>query len=907
MPPLRPAARCCQAVKGPRDAPLEAVWVTDDVLHRAFQRYLDLPRSNKRSVSSVPGPLYHRKRFGRRQMTELNSFQTLGSLPVWALPNAPDMTNWTWQPPKAELWAQPPMPPVQPSKKTRTWHEEAVEEAARAASKHTEPDMVSREATIRAALRIDFEPQPVLPFIKELARIHEHNYKSADEYSAAFMDVISRVATVTSQGMVTSAGAGEVYFAALYHLQRARRSFPELQVSYLPVMQSAARAIQAAKALDQSFFISAPKFWEKWLELLKTSEINVEATEILAFVMNQLRPRHIRRSSQLLLSVFERYLALWDSCDVHGEPIDWDQTRISEAIHRASIWSGRVDKLVMTVQLDLAGGNTKRAASRLPVIERCVARVQRLTQKVAHLQSNDLQLIELLGTALRDTHPVMHRYLLMRLTSLTGDSSKWSRARYNWMHILARLPNIRTGNFKRLLCIFAHNGAGALTFMELCDLLLVHWTTQQKLNDPHETRRMWHAIRGNDEKSAIAALALAVNKTNKTSQTTAVFWNLWDVLRVRGGQKRLLRQVSLLSHSHKLSSGFLQRLAWTSHDLPVALLLSWILIRQSPTIRDSWWPAFWDKFAGMQLKNWKYPSIDPILIARKMIIVKDEPKTSSREAPDQQVPSRDVERFYDERLNIVELESPQQQLISYTLLANDHQQSIHNRQIQRIKWSLQILCRAQSITDRQALHYVSAFTTLLANKQGHLSARDLATLTSVIMRTLDQGQPGSEQRLKWYLGVIHRHLGTQSCIRLGVILQRRREANWVVWQRHLRQHLTFRGHEAKEAQMVQPTPLAAATKRIPEDDPHLLKLRWLWSKYVKSSSRRRDKWGRRPRRFAAKAGAEAELDEELQSEQFEEFFDKQQQEELQEGLLPRQGAEKESQQRQLAACGGVAQ
>ncbi|KAG8165277.1 hypothetical protein KVR01_005552 [Diaporthe batatas] len=42
-------------------------------------------------------------------MTELNSFQSAGSIPVWALPNAPDMTKWQWQPPKPpSFWPKIP-------------------------------------------------------------------------------------------------------------------------------------------------------------------------------------------------------------------------------------------------------------------------------------------------------------------------------------------------------------------------------------------------------------------------------------------------------------------------------------------------------------------------------------------------------------------------------------------------------------------------------------------------------------------------------------------------------------------------------------------------------------------------------------------------------------------------------
>ncbi|KAF3764956.1 hypothetical protein M406DRAFT_351989 [Cryphonectria parasitica EP155] len=721
MPP-RPTIQCCRALQGRNDVSVDAVWVTDDVLSRAFRRYLDVSVTKRRAVSSAPGPMYHRKRFGRRQMTELNAMQSIGSLPVWALSNAPDMTNWRWQPPKPDLWSSPPpKATIRRTLEPPTPLETTVIRPA------------GREVERPPPLRVDFNPQFVMSFMKELKELHINSFSTADEYRAEFIGLVCRATKIVSRGGFTSSGVGEIYFAAFEHLETARRVHPELQTLFPYLMSSAARGIMGAKSLDGNFFVPTARFWEKWLEQLRDCEVNIANTKLLMFVMDNLRPRQVRRSSNLLLSVLYRYFDLWSTSDLHGEPEVWHHGEISRLSSSASLWSGRIDKLFKAMESDLADGQVQRARSHMRLAEKLLARVQRIALKQAHL--------------------------IMR---------------YNWLQILARLPNVQTDEFKQLLCMFAPNGHAALSYMELCDLFLLHWSSQGMLTDPDWTRSIWNNIRGKDDHFAIAALALAVNKTNTPKQCTAIFWNLWSLLRFRGGPKKLLRQLSLLSDSRTVSSAFLQRLAWTSNDHRVALLLHFILCKQEGRVRNFWWPAFWDKFAAKQTTRWKYPQIDPILLARKMTI------QISGKQPLNPLANQTVESSYEQQLMEVESESVERQLDSYEPVACVPKTKAWVRQVKRIQWSLKLLLHARQLTDRQALHYVTAFTGILANKQGHLSARDLATLTSVIMRTLDQGKTGSVERLRWYLGIIYTHLGEQSCIRVGVILKRRREANWQV-------------------------------------------------------------------------------------------------------------------------------
>lgn len=106
-----------------------------------------------------------------------------------------------------------------------------------------------------------------------------------------------------------------------------------------------------------------------------------------------------------------------------------------------------------------------------------------------------------------------------------------------------------------------------------------------------------------------------------------------------------------------------------------------------------------------------------------------------------------------------------------------------SRQTRRLQWGLLILKKNRQITTRDAINLATIFTVMLANAQTYLTARDLATLTHLMMRTLDEGRCGSRQRFRWFLSVIERFLGAAARGQVDLILKRRRDANYALWRR----------------------------------------------------------------------------------------------------------------------------
>src|SRR5277367_4008699 len=97
----RPAA-CRPAVQRSIRATSEAIWITDDVLSRALQRFCLITRSSKRHASSVPGPMESRRRIGKRRIANLSEVvqtpvQEFGAL--WGVSGALERQQWQWEAP----------------------------------------------------------------------------------------------------------------------------------------------------------------------------------------------------------------------------------------------------------------------------------------------------------------------------------------------------------------------------------------------------------------------------------------------------------------------------------------------------------------------------------------------------------------------------------------------------------------------------------------------------------------------------------------------------------------------------------------------------------------------------------------------------------------------------------------
>jgi HPt (histidine-containing phosphotransfer) domain-containing protein len=93
---------CRAAVHRSIRARSEAIWITDDVLSRALQRFCLIALPLQRNASSVPGPMESRRRIGKRRIAHLSeAFNTTGQDfgLLWGLTGASDRQQWEWEAP----------------------------------------------------------------------------------------------------------------------------------------------------------------------------------------------------------------------------------------------------------------------------------------------------------------------------------------------------------------------------------------------------------------------------------------------------------------------------------------------------------------------------------------------------------------------------------------------------------------------------------------------------------------------------------------------------------------------------------------------------------------------------------------------------------------------------------------
>lgn len=797
--------------------------MTDDVLSRAFQQYVHATAPRKRAVSSAPGPLYHRQRLGRRRMTELNSFQSAGSIPVWALPNAPDMTKWQWQPPNPpSFWPKAPEVEVE----VEVQAESDIGPVLADPEPQAEPVVPEPPATLDLRDIVAVGEQIMLQTLAETApqiglelqTLFNDTFSTARGFTRRFRDFTKSLQKEISGGRLRGPQIFEVYDLGRRALVRAHRVWPQVtRPSLLPLLSSVINGIKATEKLNPGFLRSNPQQWAILLKHLARQDASVKSAKLFALLMESMPPMCRFKTRGAVLNVLSAYFRIWQDASIHGNSPEGNETEIAQALQLSAMWAGRADVNMEQAKSKLAGKSVKQARSRrspkqatsrrnlqgaryhLAAAEKCHDKASRFISKAALLLSDDKQLTGCLADALKTLHPRIHRSLFVIATRLQDkNQGKWTRVGYNWLQILARLPNLPESRFKSVLQQFEKRGRGALSHTELGDLLLIHWESKGMLTDLKSTRRIWKRLRDEDDETSLAALAFAINAKHSPEQCTAIFWSFWNFIQLRVGVRAMTSQMLCFSKVHNLSSGFLKRLAWTSADHRAALMLHDILVKQNGKDINTWGPAFWEKYVTQYMTRSKHSLINPAVLVERLLSPTGPAEADCAEA-DKEAQDPDV------------------------IIERKH------RQRMRIRESIKIAASAPSLTPRQRFRHTAAFTKYLANVQGFLTARDLASLTHVITEVLKRGEGGSTQRMRWYLGIILEQLGEEACVRVGMMLKRRREWNG--------RQLAGRVDQPQEPEIVRH--IASTLHRQRYEGPHQGKTWPLW-RYHLLKNRHRD-------------------------------------------------------------------
>jgi hypothetical protein len=108
---------CREAARAIHHPPTSSIWITDDILANAFNRFLLASQASKRYGSNVPGPLEAQRRLAKRRMMGLAAVGGGPAVDLGALfGNGPVRAH--------ELRWEPPTPTGQPYilKGMRGWY-----------------------------------------------------------------------------------------------------------------------------------------------------------------------------------------------------------------------------------------------------------------------------------------------------------------------------------------------------------------------------------------------------------------------------------------------------------------------------------------------------------------------------------------------------------------------------------------------------------------------------------------------------------------------------------------------------------------------------------------------------------------------------------------------------------------
>ncbi|KAI9642199.1 hypothetical protein NHQ30_009001 [Ciborinia camelliae] len=108
----------CRRLKHHLTTSFEYVWISDEDLCNAFQRFCGTSNIIRRHGSSVPGPMESRRRLGRRRMghvTEMTQASMYDPGASWCSSWGPEKIESQWKAPTPRITEQPKHPPSLPS------------------------------------------------------------------------------------------------------------------------------------------------------------------------------------------------------------------------------------------------------------------------------------------------------------------------------------------------------------------------------------------------------------------------------------------------------------------------------------------------------------------------------------------------------------------------------------------------------------------------------------------------------------------------------------------------------------------------------------------------------------------------------------------------------------------------
>lgn len=168
-------------------------------------------------------------------------------------------------------------------------------------------------------------------------------------------------------------------------------------------------------------------------------------------------------------------------------------------------------------------------------------------------------------------------------------SERFYHVRYAWLSVLARLPRLSTNSLlEGISTLFGHHPAAAtVSDMELCSLLLQHWSSTGRIRSPERVRDLFRDLSSSRESTGIAALAHALYTLDSKWEPRTL--ELCSVLKSKGRINDILSSFTELARHQNLHPRLLRKVAVACDDYRVALRLHGLCSESSGTKRQTLW------------------------------------------------------------------------------------------------------------------------------------------------------------------------------------------------------------------------------------------------------------------------------------------------------------------------------
>ncbi|KAK3394085.1 hypothetical protein B0H63DRAFT_35029 [Podospora didyma] len=502
-------------------SPRDSVWISDSLLAATFERFCLVSKTWHRRVGHVPGPLESRRRLGKRQMADLNSFPCAASPPGWAFPVYMDLSKWQWEPPSFRLTpSQQNLPRAQVHTST-TWLPSALSGWLGEASPRVDkipPPFPDPDAPAHAA-------------VKQYAQFHVDLDAFCSSVATASADALG----INTQAFCRRFQQ-EIYLGQLQPedvvlissriwdaLDLKYENAPFCGRPYLSLYTAIVAGATTSKVFSPTLL--ATSFWDALLVRMSSLPISDESCGLFVEVMDAIPRPGLQDISEGLLRMLGGFFCTWSSApDSSSDGVQWT---LHTSHHRH----------IKTISEALKAVSPQEDAWLLDEAEE----------------------------------------LLHHQRTISGTNQR--ELLYNWLCVLAQLPQVNQAflfdTSARFTSVAIAEGIMPMAGTELSSLLLCQWESRGYVRTHRAKadflRRKYEKICLQDDDKAIASLLLAIYFTVPEQEWWGLFASFWTFFGKLGRSHDVFESLATLSQSRRVPKRLLEQLAFRSQNHRIAI------------------------------------------------------------------------------------------------------------------------------------------------------------------------------------------------------------------------------------------------------------------------------------------------------------------------------------------------